>query len=71
MSLYPDLPEITVRLDGPVAIVTLDRPSKRNAFTELMKESMISAFARLDGDDKVKVVVLTGAPNAGNAFCAG
>jgi enoyl-CoA hydratase/carnithine racemase len=71
MSLYADLPEITVKMDGPVAVVTLDRPKQRNAFTEKMKESMITAFQRLDADDHCKVVVLTGAPNAGNAFCAG
>lgn len=41
-SIYPDLPEIAVRIDaGGVAVVVLDRPEARNAFTNPMKDSLV------------------------------
>ena len=73
-SLYPDLPEILVTRDNQdsrVAIVSLNRPPQRNAFTGEMAESLIEAYSRLDKDDSVKVIVLKGETNPGNAFCAG
>ena len=70
MDLY-NLPEVAVKLDGPVAIVTLDRAASRNAFTGQMKDSLVEIFARLNLDDRVRVILLTGAQNKGNAFCAG
>ncbi|UXA11546.1 enoyl-CoA hydratase/isomerase family protein [Mycobacterium sp. SMC-8] len=51
-----------------VAIVQLDRPDRLNAFTDHMEQQLIDAFDRADGDDGVRVVVLTG---AGSAFCTG
>lgn len=74
MSLYPDLPEILVSrdtLDPRIALVSLNRPPQRNAFTGEMKDSLVAAFGRLDRDDSVKVVVLKGEENPGRAFCAG
>ena len=53
--------------DG-VATVTLNRPDKLNAVTRPMLEEMIQAFDRANGDDAVRVVIVTG---AGRAFCAG
>lgn len=52
----------------PVVIVTLNRPEKRNAFTMAMAEDLERVFGLFDRDERVKVVVLTG---AGNTFCAG
>ncbi|KAF7589980.1 hypothetical protein BBP40_003472 [Aspergillus hancockii] len=52
----------------PVVVATLNRPEKRNAFTSAMAEDLERAFATFDVDERVKVVVLTG---AGNTFCAG
>lgn len=52
----------------PVVIVTLNRPEKRNAFTQQMAEDLEKAFGMFDVDERVKVVVLTG---SGNTFCAG
>lgn len=69
-SLY-SFPEIRVTVADRVALVELDRPEKRNAFTNRMKDSLVAAFAQLDQDDAVRVVLLTGAANAGKAFCAG
>lgn len=51
-----------------IAVVTLDRPDALNAFTDEMEAQLIDSFDRADGDDEVRVVVLTG---AGRAFCAG
>jgi enoyl-CoA hydratase len=53
---------------GPAAWVTLDRPEKLNAITKEMVAGLTDALARADGDDDVKIVVLTG---AGRAFSAG
>ncbi|KAE8388273.1 ClpP/crotonase-like domain-containing protein [Aspergillus alliaceus] len=52
----------------PVVVVILNRPEKRNAFTGPMAEDLERAFAMFDVDERVKVVVLTG---AGNTFCVG
>lgn len=52
----------------PVLLVTLNRPDKNNAFTEIMKEDMEMIYQLVDLDDRVKAVVLTG---AGRMFCAG
>ncbi|GAB1191864.1 hypothetical protein APSETT444_001047 [Aspergillus pseudonomiae] len=52
----------------PVVVVVLNRPEKRNAFTGPMAEDLERVFAMFDVDERVKVVVLTG---AGNTFCAG
>lgn len=51
-----------------IAVVTLNRPQKRNAVTVAMKERMLDILDELEADDEVKVVVVTG---AGKAFCAG
>lgn len=53
--------------DG-VATITLNRPEKLNAFTGTMMTEAIDAFDRIDADDDVRVVIVTG---AGRAFCAG
>jgi len=53
--------------DG-VAVITLDRPATRNAFTGRMGVELGDAYRHCDVDDDVRVVVLTGTPPA---FCAG
>jgi len=59
---------LRVEPDGPVAVVTLDRPEKRNALSIELREALAAAFAELAADDAVHCVLLTG---AGSAFCAG
>ena len=54
--------------DDGVAVLTLDRPDKLNAFTPTMLFELIDAFDRIDADDAVRVVIITG---RGRAFCAG
>lgn len=51
-----------------VAIVTVDDPDRRNALTPAMIDGLVTAFDRLEADDSVGAVVVTGAPPA---FCAG
>jgi 2-(1,2-epoxy-1,2-dihydrophenyl)acetyl-CoA isomerase len=60
----------TLRLeeDNEIATLTLNRPEKMNASNDKMGEELISIFDRLDRNDRVRVVVITG---AGKAFCAG
>jgi enoyl-CoA hydratase/carnithine racemase len=53
--------------DG-VLVLTLSRPDQLNAFTVQMAEELIDAFERVNQDDDVAAVVVTG---AGRAFCAG
>lgn len=53
--------------DG-IATITLNRPDKLNAFTVQMMDEVLDAFDRIDADDDVRVVIVTG---AGRAFCAG
>ncbi len=53
--------------DG-VCTLTLSRPEKLNAVTSTMIDELIAAFDRIDADDTVRAVIVTG---AGRAFCAG
>ncbi len=53
---------------GEVALVTLNRPEKRNALSIELREELARAFGEIAGDERIAVVVLTG---AGSAFCAG
>ncbi|PYH49914.1 enoyl-CoA hydratase/isomerase family protein [Aspergillus saccharolyticus JOP 1030-1] len=52
----------------PVIIVTDSRHEKRNAFTGTMATELEWAFTTLDRDERVKVIIVTG---AGDTFCAG
>lgn len=60
--------QIRVERDGPVALVTLNRPERMNAWTWQMSGELSEAFADADADDDVRAVVVTG---AGRGFCAG
>lgn len=51
-----------------VAVLTLNRPDKLNAWTAAMEKSVKSALAEAVSDDAVRVIVVTG---AGRGFCAG
>ena len=51
-----------------ILTITLNRPDRLNAFTELMASEIIDAFDRADVDDEVRAIVITG---AGRGFCAG
>jgi len=63
-----DYLQILYSVDDNVATITLNRPDKLNAFTVTMMREMIDAFGRIDADDDVRAVIVTG---AGRGFCAG
>ena len=67
MSISPDPVLLDVSPEG-IAVVTLNRPEKRNAFDELMIGGLRETFETLKGADHVRVVFLRG---AGESFCAG
>jgi enoyl-CoA hydratase len=64
-----DVPdEIRVECDGPIRIVTLNRPDVYNAVNKPLHEGFCWIWPQLDRDPEARVVVLTG---AGKAFSAG
>ncbi len=60
--------EFLARIEDGVAILTMNRPERRNAMSGPMLEAMRDSLAELELDTDVKCIVLTG---AGNGFCAG
>ncbi|MBV1930717.1 MAG: enoyl-CoA hydratase [Porticoccaceae bacterium] len=60
--------EILYKVDGKVAVITLNRPDKLNAWTARMAEEIQDATVTASEDDSVNVIVLTG---AGRGFSAG
>jgi len=54
--------------DPAVAVVTLNRPAKRNALTVELKEALVEALERVAADTRVRAVVLAG---SGKSFCVG
>jgi len=60
--------EIDYRVRDGVATITLDRPEKLNALTEVMAVELLGVFDEIDADDAVRAVIVTG---RGRAFCAG
>ena len=59
---------VLIERDEGIAWVTLNRPDKRNAMNPTMNREMIDVLEELELDDRVGVVVLTG---AGDSFTAG
>lgn len=56
------------RVDDGVAVLTLNRPERRNAFSPPMVQALGRALTEVELDDSVGAVVVTG---SGGAFCAG
>jgi len=61
-------PLVLVEADGPVLIVTINRPEKKNAANAEVLCRLYDAWVRLDEDDDLRVAILTG---RGDTFCAG
>jgi len=59
---------LKVEADGPIRVVTLNRPDQLNAFSDELHEQFPRLWAFVEADDEARAVVLTG---AGRAFCAG
>lgn len=60
--------EILYEVDGPAAVITMNRPASLNAFTQLMLAEIRHALGAAEKDEGVVGIVLTG---AGRGFCAG
>jgi len=64
-----DFSQIKYEIDGPIAVITLNRPEKMNAYTRQMMGEVCAAMDLADADDRVRAVIFTGAGD--RAFCAG
>jgi 2-(1,2-epoxy-1,2-dihydrophenyl)acetyl-CoA isomerase len=60
--------EIIYAKDQHVATITLNRPAKLNAYSEVMVHEILAALADARDDDAMRAVILTG---AGRGFCSG
>jgi 2-(1,2-epoxy-1,2-dihydrophenyl)acetyl-CoA isomerase len=63
-----DFEQIVYQKDGHVATLTLNRPQKLNAYSEIMVHEILAALADARDDDEIRAVILTG---AGRGFCSG
>lgn len=64
--------EALALISGPddlgTAVLTLNRPEKKNALSIALREEVVELIGRLAGDRSVKALMITG---SGNSFCAG
>jgi enoyl-CoA hydratase/carnithine racemase len=60
--------ELLCEIDQRVATITLNKPDKRNALGDILTPALRETLLRLDSDDRVGCVLITG---AGEAFCSG
>jgi methylglutaconyl-CoA hydratase len=59
---------IIIETDGPVGILTLNRPERHNAFDDVLIEEITRGLDELEANPQVRVVVLS---SVGKSFCAG
>jgi methylglutaconyl-CoA hydratase len=59
---------VTYTLRAPAALITINRPDKRNALSRALIAALSDAFRLAAADDAARAVILTG---SGPAFCAG
>ena len=68
MSETPEDQHLLVERDGPVMVLTMNRPERRNALSPSMMEGMSAAWDEINANPDIRVAILTG---AGGCFCAG
>ena len=61
--------EVRYERVGAAALLTIDRPQRRNAINGAAAQMLRRGFAQFEADPSARVLVLTGA--GGEAFCAG
>lgn len=61
--------EVLYEVSDGVAIITINRPERRNAINMAVREQLADAFSRFEADALARVAILTGAGD--QAFCAG
>jgi methylglutaconyl-CoA hydratase len=59
---------LAIEKQGPVGLITLNRPERHNAFDDVLIAELTEAFRSMEGEDSLRVVVLSG---AGKSFSAG
>jgi len=67
-TMQTTLENALVTQEGPVAVITLNRPERRNALSLGLMRELIAALDRIGGDREVRAIVLAA---AGKVFCAG
>lgn len=65
--IVPD--EVLYDVEDEIAVITLNRPEKRNALNAAMRQGLWDVWRRFEGDACARVAILTGAGD--KAFCAG
>lgn len=60
--------DIELTTEGPIAVLTLNRPAKRNAMSLAMQRELLAAFESVACEPDLRALVLTG---AGDDFCVG
>lgn len=68
MSDFPATETLLFEVDGPIGVLTLNRPRARNAIDDAMRADLRLTIDAIAGDRSIRGLVLTG---AGDAFCAG
>ena len=63
------MPKVTYERRGAAAVLTIDRPERRNAVDAETADLLLDAYRRFEDDDGARALVLTGAGE--EAFCAG
>jgi enoyl-CoA hydratase/carnithine racemase len=61
--------EVLYEVSGQIAVITLNRPEKRNALNAAVRQGLWDAWRRFAADDTARVAILTGTGD--KAFCAG
>lgn len=62
------MPSLAIEHQGPIGLITLNRPERHNAFDDALIAELTDALRAMEGDDTVRIVVLGG---AGKSFSAG
>jgi enoyl-CoA hydratase/carnithine racemase len=71
LSIRSDQPEyrtLLLSVEDHVATITLNRPERRNAIGDGMRDELAGVYTRCDVDENIRAIVLTGTPPA---FCSG
>jgi methylglutaconyl-CoA hydratase len=59
---------LAIEIQGPVGLITMNRPDRHNAFDEALIDGLTEAFRSMEAEESVRIVVLSG---AGKSFSAG
>lgn len=67
--MMTDTDPVLTRVEGPVAVITINRPDRMNALGLAVREGIWDALTAFEADPALQVAILTGAGD--RAFCAG